>query len=44
MKSYFVYILKCGDHSYYTGFTINLERGLEEHHSGRTKPLWTESP
>ena len=41
MKSYFVYILKCGDHSYYTGFTINLERGLEEHHSGRNKDCYT---
>jgi len=25
MKMYFVYILKCNNNSYYTGFTNNLE-------------------
>ena len=34
MKNYFVYILECSDHSYYTGVTNNLEKRLAEHQSG----------
>ena len=34
-KQYFVYILKCRDRSYYTGYTGNINRRLEEHNSGR---------
>ena len=34
MKSYFVYILKCSDGSYYTGMTNNIEKRLIEHKSG----------
>lgn len=30
-KSYFVYILKCNDGSFYTGITNNLERRLRQH-------------
>lgn len=30
---YFVYILKCNDNSFYTGFTPDLERRLSEHTS-----------
>lgn len=41
MKSYFVYILKCCDNSYYTGFTNNLERRLNEHSSGKNKNCFT---
>ena len=41
MKSYFVYILKCSDNSYYTGFTNNLERRLGEHRSGQNKECYT---
>jgi putative endonuclease len=41
MKSYFVYILKCNDASYYTGFTNNLERRLQEHGSGKNKGCYT---
>ena len=41
MKSYFVYILKCSDKSYYTGFTNNLERRLGEHRSGQNKECYT---
>ncbi len=33
MKDYFVYILKCSDNSYYTGFTINLEQRITEHNN-----------
>lgn len=41
MKSYFVYILKCGDNSYYTGFTNNIERRLIEHQTGKNKGCYT---
>ncbi|WP_396157766.1 GIY-YIG nuclease family protein [Flavobacterium sp.] len=41
MKSYFVYILKCSDQSYYTGFTNNLERRLAEHRFGKNKECYT---
>ena len=35
MKSYFVYILKCADESYYTGSTSNLEKRINEHNFGK---------
>ena len=41
MKTYFVYILKCNDNSYYTGFTNDLERRLGEHNSGKNKECYT---
>jgi len=41
MKTYFVYILKCSDNSYYTGFTNNLERRFGEHQSGKNKDCYT---
>ena len=44
MKSYFVYILKCSDNSYYTGFTNNLERRFEEHTSGKNKECYDKRP
>ena len=31
--SYFLYILKCKDNSYYTGITWNIEKRLKEHNS-----------
>ena len=31
---YWVYILHCGDGSYYTGHTDNLERRIAEHEAG----------
>ena len=34
-KSYCVYILSCGDDSFYTGITCDLERRLSEHKGGR---------
>lgn len=30
----YVYILKCSDGSYYTGFTTDIERRLSEHNQG----------
>ena len=41
MKSYFVYILKCCDASYYTGITNNLERRILEHKSGLNNECYT---
>ena len=34
MKIYYVYILKCSDETYYTGFTSNLEKRIESHQTG----------
>lgn len=34
MQSYFLYILKCSDNSYYIGHTDNLEKRLSEHKDG----------
>ena len=33
--SFWVYILRCADGSYYTGHTDDLERRLAEHHLGQ---------
>jgi putative endonuclease len=32
--SFWVYILRCADHSYYTGHTDDLEKRIAEHQSG----------
>lgn len=32
---YFVYILRCGDGSLYTGITTDLERRLRQHNCGK---------
>lgn len=32
--SFFVYILRCADGTYYTGHTDDLDRRMAEHHSG----------
>ena len=34
METYFVYILKCSDNSFYTGVTSDLENRLVQHQSG----------
>ena len=34
MRSYWVYIVKCSDDSYYTGCTSQLERRIHEHNQG----------
>ena len=41
MKTYFVYIIKCCNDSYYIGFTNNLDRRMEEHSSGKNKDCYT---
>ena len=35
MNIYSVYILKCSDKTYYTGFTSNLEKRFFEHQEGK---------
>jgi len=30
----YVYILKCKDNTYYTGYTVDIDRRLEEHQLG----------
>jgi len=41
MAHYYVYILKCIDHSFYTGITNDLERRLTEHNAGRNPESYT---
>ncbi len=41
MKYYYVYIVKCSDNSYYTGFTNDLDRRINEHNSGYNKESYT---
>jgi putative endonuclease len=43
MRTYFLYILKCADGTYYTGMTNNLERRLWEHESGVNEKSYTHS-
>ncbi|MBC8588746.1 GIY-YIG nuclease family protein [Paratissierella segnis] len=31
---YYVYIVKCSDNTLYTGYTIDIEKRLENHNSG----------
>ena len=41
MKVYYVYILKCSDDTYYTGFTSKLYKRLEEHQTGKYRDSYT---
>ncbi len=41
MKIYYVYIVKCSDNSYYTGFTNDLERRINEHNHGLNPESYT---
>ena len=34
MKQFFVYILRCSDNSFYTGWTVNLKQRLVAHNQG----------
>lgn len=34
-KTWKLYILRCGDGSFYTGITVNVEKRLETHRSGK---------
>ncbi len=35
MRTYYVYILKCSDGSYYTDFTSNLDSQIKSHQTGK---------
>ncbi|AJW63979.1 GIY-YIG nuclease superfamily protein [Elizabethkingia miricola] len=41
MKTYYVYIVKCSDNSYYTGMTNNLTRRIDEHNEGSNPESYT---
>lgn len=41
MKTYFVYILKCSDGTYYTGFTNNIDLRLSQHNAGINPDSYT---
>ena len=43
MKIYYVYILRCADDSYYTGFTSNLEKRMIAHQNGNYTDSYTYS-
>jgi putative endonuclease len=34
-SKFYVYIVKCADGSYYTGYTNNLENRIKEHNNGK---------
>jgi len=42
VMSFWVYILKCDDDSYYTGHTDNLEKRIAEHQSGEMPGCYTQ--
>mgnify|MGYP001006999760 CR=1 FL=1 len=31
---FYVYILQCGDNTFYTGYTVNIEKRVENHNAG----------
>jgi len=39
--SYFIYILKCSDNSYYTGVTNDIEKRIYEHQNGLIDGCYT---
>ncbi|WP_167615234.1 GIY-YIG nuclease family protein [Maribellus sediminis] len=41
MKTFYVYILKCKDDSFYTGITNDIERRLKEHNEGTSPNSYT---
>lgn len=42
-QEYWIYILKCGNGSYYTGYTTDLARRFREHQTGTGKCKYTRS-
>lgn len=41
MRLFYVYILKCSDGSYYTGFTNNIEERVMQHNMGLSLSAYT---
>lgn len=37
MCPYYVYIVRCKDGTFYTGYTNNIKRRLKEHNNGQSK-------
>lgn len=42
-KCYFIYILKCVNQTYYTGYTTDIGRRYKEHQNGSSKCKYTRS-
>jgi len=40
---YFVYILECVDHTFYTGIITNLDRRIKEHNSSKLGAKYTKA-
>lgn len=40
---YFVYILECSNHAYYTGYTTDIKRRYQEHLNGSSTCKYTRS-
>jgi putative endonuclease len=40
---YFLYILQCADHTFYTGITTNLDRRIKEHNSSKLGAKYTKA-
>lgn len=40
---YFVYILECSDHTFYTGITTNLDRRIKEHNISKVGAKYTKA-
>ncbi|RKY35918.1 MAG: GIY-YIG nuclease family protein [Candidatus Omnitrophota bacterium] len=40
-SKFFVYMLECYDGTYYTGYTLNLEKRLKEHNQGKRGAKYT---
>jgi len=43
IKTWYVYLLKCSDNSYYTGITTDLKRRLTEHNNSAKGAKYTRS-
>lgn len=43
MRSYYVYILRCSDGSYYVGVTNNIKLRLDQHQEGSSEKAYTAS-
>lgn len=41
--SYYIYILKCADGSFYTGYTNNLKRRINDHNNSKTGAKYTKT-
>lgn len=41
--SYFIYILKCSDGSFYTGYTTNIEKRVNAHNNSKIGAKYTKA-